>query len=127
MSRFKVSDVMTTQVWSVRQDASLRVIADVLTSRSISAVPVVDGESRVLGVVSEADLLARIDDAGEDSATNASDLMTTPVVTIEAEAPVTDAAKLLSSAGVKRLPVVDAGGRLVGIVSRHDLVKVFLR
>ncbi|HEU4424466.1 MAG TPA: CBS domain-containing protein [Pilimelia sp.] len=145
MSRWKVYDVMTAEVVSVRPDASFHVIADILTSRGVSAVPVIDPDSRVLGVVSEADLLAKIEFAGEGSdrhtfegrgrrtarrrsaATIAGELMTAPAVTIRDTASIVEAAKLLDSAGVKRLPVVDTSDRLVGIVSRHDLLSVFRR
>jgi CBS domain-containing protein len=138
MSRWTVEDVMTIEVVSVRPDASFQVVADLLLSRGISAVPVVDADSRVLGVVSEADLLAKLEFVdGDDerppdpaarhkiAATVASELMSAPAVTIGDAASVVEAAKLLESAGVKRLPVVDDSGRLVGIVSRHDLLRVF--
>jgi CBS domain-containing protein len=136
---------MTTEVVSVRPDASFYVVAGILTGRGVSAVPVVDPDSRVLGVVSEADLLAKIEFAGDggerhvferprrrvarrkSAATVAGELMSAPAVTIRDTASVVEAAKLLDSAGVKRLPVVDASGRLVGIVSRHDLLSVFRR
>ncbi|HEU4420968.1 MAG TPA: CBS domain-containing protein [Pilimelia sp.] len=145
MSRRKVRDVMTKKVVSVRQAAPFRDIVDVLTRAGISAVPVVDGDGRVLGVVSEADLLAKVEFAdGTDeprffegrrhrvtrqkaTGTVAGELMSAPVVTIGADVSIVEAAKLLESAGVKRLPVVDDEGRLVGIVSRRDLLSVFLR
>jgi CBS domain-containing protein len=145
MSRWTVYDVMTTEVVSVRPDASFHVISDILTGRGVSAVPVIDPDGRVLGVVSEADLLAKIEFAGDggephglegarrqvarrkSTATLASELMSSPAVTIRDTSSVVEAAKLLDSAGVKRLPVVDAGDRLVGIVSRHDLLSVFRR
>src|SRR5512133_3720824 len=115
-----------------------------LTSRRVSAVPVVDNRGRVLGVVSEADLLrkqeqparpfARLPSArrrrrerAKAEATVAAELMTRPAVTVDPLATVTEAARRMHRAGVKRLPVVDVVGRLVGIVSRVDLLKGFLR
>lgn len=145
MSRWKVRDVMTADVVSVPQDALFREIVQVLTRRGVSAVPVVDANRRVLGVVSEADLLPKVEfadgldephlfedrrhRAAREKATGvvARDLMSAPVVTVSADASVVEAAKLLESSYVKRLPVVDRWGRLIGIVSRRDLLAVFLR
>lgn len=145
MSRWQVRDVMTRQVVAVRQSAPFREIVKVLTRHGISAVPVVDARRRVLGVVSEADLLAKVEFAGDggepylfegrrhrvardkSAATSAGGLMSGPVLTVPATASVVEAAKLLESTGVRRLPVVDGRGRLVGIVSRRDLLTVFLR
>jgi CBS-domain-containing membrane protein len=105
-------------------------------------VPVVDAEGRVIGVVSEADLLLKEErhegrpsgplvdphgDTAKAQAQNAAALMTSPAVTVRPEATLTEAARLLHRRHVKRLPVVDADGRLVGIVSRADLLQVFLR
>jgi CBS domain-containing protein len=145
MTRRMVGDVMTTHVVSVREDATFREIVDLLENRGISAVPVVDWANLVVGVVSEADLLPKMEYAGDGirrrlfegqrirearekaAGDLAQDLMTKPAVTVLPETPVVNAAKLMVAVGVKRLPVVNLAGRLVGIVSRHDLLKVFLR
>lgn len=145
MTHVKVFDVMSTDVASVREDASFHEIVSVLADREISAVPVVDAGGRVLGVVSEADLLYKIEFSdGADSGRLlerrarrharrkaagdvAADLMTAPAVTVPAGSTVVTAAQLLESNGVKRMPVVDDLGRLAGVVSRRDLLKVFLR
>jgi CBS domain-containing protein len=149
MSRPSVGDVMTTDVASVRQDALYREIVDILVERGVGAVPVVDGGDRVLGVVSEADLLPRVEfaegtpahrlfegrrqrarrEARREKAGGelALELMSAPAATVTAGTSVAGAAKLMESARVKRLPVVDDAGRLVGIVSRRDLLRVFLR
>lgn len=152
--RTKVQDVMTTDVASVHADTPFKDIAEVLIARAVSAVPVVDGDGRVLGVVSEADLLrkeefreqyyhegyrpplrarlrarlgqqggARTKAAGETAA----DLMTSPAVTATPDTTTVAAARLMDEHGVKRLPVVDSDGRLRGVVSRHDLLKTFVR
>lgn len=147
----KVRDVMTTEVVAVTADAPFRVIAEVLTTRGVSAVPVIDGETHVIGVISEADLLhkeglreqyyredyrppsALSDHTGGRDAMEkahghtATELMSAPPVTIEDGSSVVNAARVMHEKGVKRLPVVDRGGRLQGIVSRRDLLKVFLR
>ncbi|RLP96588.1 CBS domain-containing protein [Micromonospora sp. CV4] len=145
MRTWQVGDVMTREVATVLAETPYREIVDVLVRREVSAVPVVDGFRRVLGVVSEADLLHRIERAGEPAqrrvfesrrrrdardkseALLAGDLMTAPAVTTCPQASLPAAARLLDREQVKRLPVLDDLGRLVGIVSRTDLLRVHLR
>lgn len=138
-----VSDVMTQTVLSVGREATFKDIVELLGQWKVSAVPVTEGEGRVVGVVSEADLLPkeefrdgdpdrytqlrRLSDMAKAGAVTAEELMTQPAVTIPAGAPLAEAARAMAHEGVKRLPVVDAVGRLEGIVSRADLLKVFLR
>ncbi len=138
-----VRDVMTRRVVSVREDASFKEMADMLRRTRISAFPVIDRVNRVIGVVSEADLLvkeavqvagtsivAALRHVGEDNKANgvtAADLMTGPAVTIAPEASVADAARIMYDRRIKRLPVVDPAGRLLGIISRVDVLAVFSR
>jgi CBS-domain-containing membrane protein len=136
---------MTTDVCTVDLETPFKRVAQLLAERRVSALPVLDGDGRVVGVVSEADLLlkeefpegpaggglfegrrrraARAKAAGDTAA----ELMTSPAVTVGPDAAVAEAARLLHRHGVKRLPVVDPAGPLLGIVSRADLLKVFLR
>jgi CBS-domain-containing membrane protein len=143
----RVEDVMTKSVAVVRDSAPFKEILGIMHARRVSALPVVDDEDRLVGIVSEADLLLKEEyaDAHEDAdlplferrarrierekaaGTVASELMTTPVITIGPSATLAEAARLMHEEGVKRLPVVDAKGRVAGIVSRADLLKVFLR
>jgi CBS domain-containing protein len=141
----RVRDVMTSPVETVFPTAGFRAIVERLRARAISAVPVTDETGRVLGIVSEADLLLKEDRAGLEgghrllegrrsrearakaAAGTATELMTSPAVTIGADEPLSLAARLMRERGVKRLPVVDEDGRLVGIVSRGDLLAVFAR
>lgn len=143
--RRRVEDVMTTQVVVVGADASFKRIVRLLEAHRISAMPVVDGQGLVIGVVSEADLLAKQryphlhDTLGpaetlrhraelnKARATTAAGLMSRPPITVEPGTTVAEAARLAAKAGVKRLPVVDDAGRPVGIVTRSDLLEVFLR
>jgi len=135
---------MTTKVVTVAQDAPYRDVVDLLVGNRFSAVPVVDEFQRVTGVVSEADLLRKIEFAGQEQprmfegprrrgervkafARTVADLMSTPPVTVLAGTSIPAAARLMDGEGVKRLPVIDDLGRLVGIVSRGDLLKVHLR
>ncbi|MFF2217554.1 CBS domain-containing protein [Streptomyces antibioticus] len=140
----KVSDLMSTSVVRVRRDTGFKEIAKLLAEYGITAVPVVDDEEHVVGVVSEADLLrkeaAGLDPAGllpvlrprpadraKAEATIAQGLMNSPAVTARPEWTAVEAAQVMERHHVKRLPVVDEAGRLVGLVSRADLLRVFLR
>ncbi len=143
MKRWRVSDVMTTAVVSVRADTGYKRIADLLVERGISAVPVVDGNGVVLGVVSESDLLPKLnypdridshpllsrnrDTLRRARGDTAGALMSSPATTIGSEATLARAARLMEAARVKRLPVVDEDDRLIGIVSRRDLVRPYAR
>jgi CBS domain-containing protein len=139
-----VSDLMTHTVHRVQADTHFKEIAKLLADHDITAVPVVDADDRPVGVVSEADLLRReavqpdaaglqtlLDvpprEPGEPTPTTAAGLMSAPAVLARPEWTVVQAARTMDARGVKRLPVVDGTGRLVGIVSRADLLRVFLR
>jgi CBS domain-containing protein len=140
----RVQDVMTADVVCARESTSYKELVELLATRRVSAVPVVDDRGHVLGVVSEADLLLKREQPAQPliqllsaprrrrerakaEATVAAELMSQPAVTIDPQATLAAAARRLHASGVKRLPVVDAVGRLVGIVSRVDLLKGFLR
>jgi CBS domain-containing protein len=139
----RVADVMTGEVVTVSPGASLKEAAELLVENRISGLPVVDNEGGVLGVVSEADVLAKEAQGLEThesllspdalptgrtklDARVAGEAMTSPAVTIEANRPIALAAKLMIEEGVNRLPVVE-DGKLVGIVTRADLVRAFVR
>jgi CBS domain-containing protein len=145
MTSSLVRDVMTTEVVTAEPSTPFKEIAARLAQHRISAVPVVDADRRVLGIVTEADLLLkqehpdpkgtvpllwtrrRRQERAKAAAAVAAKLMTTPAVTVPPTATVTEAARRMHTARIKRLPVVDEEGRLVGIVSRADLLKVFTR
>ncbi|MFD9113148.1 CBS domain-containing protein [Streptomyces bottropensis] len=138
-----VSDVMTYPVAAVGREAGFKEIVRLLQDRRVSALPVLDGEGRVVGVVSEADLLPkeefrdsdpdrytqlrRLSDLAKAGGSTAADLMTSPALTTRPDATSAQAARIMAHARVKRLPVVNEQGMLEGIVSRADLLKVFLR
>lgn len=142
-SPYTVNDVMTTTVVAVAPDAQFKEIVAVMRQWKVTAVPVLEGEGRVVGVLSEADLLhkeqfhdeepgmieqmRRLGDTAKAGSVSARDLMTTPAITVGAAATLPQAARIMALHQVKRLPVVDPGGVLRGIVSRADLLKVFLR
>ncbi|GAA3379008.1 CBS domain-containing protein [Streptomyces sannanensis] len=136
-----VSDVMTHTAVAVGRRATYKEIVALMEQWKVSAVPVLEGEGRVIGVVSEADLLPKeelrvddptqadrpLSDAAKAGAVFAEELMSSPAVTVHADATVAEAARIMARRHVKRLPVVDDIGMLEGVVSRSDLLKVFLR
>ncbi|WP_395298217.1 CBS domain-containing protein [Kitasatospora hibisci] len=122
-----VADVMTHAVVAVGRDADFREIAETLQRWQVSAVPVLTGDGRVIGVVSEADLItARDRDAERAGALTAGRMMSVPAVTVHPDSPLNEAARTMARGHLKRLPVVDEEDYLVGIVSRGDLLKVYL-
>jgi CBS domain-containing protein len=138
-----VGDVMTTRVIAVRRSADYKQIVSVLRRYRVSACPVINEGGKVVGVVSEADLLFKEADPGppaglirlrwklgEESKVNAviaGQLMTSPAVTIQPDVPLAVAARVMQERQIKRLPVVTPDGRLVGIVTRSDVLSVFER
>ena len=138
--RCTVSDVMTHTAVAVGREASYKKIVELMHRWKVSAVPVLEGEGRVVGVVSEADLLPKeefrrtdptlpdqLEEASKAGGVLADELMSSPAITVHPDAPVAEAARIMARKRVKRLPVVNALGMLEGVVSRGDLLKVFLR
>jgi CBS domain-containing protein len=144
--RRTVQDVMTREVVAVRRSTLFKELVRLLNERRVTALPVLDDAGGVVvGVVSESDLALKevqplregdtpiFESARQRSerakagGTTAAGLMTSPALTAGPEEPVAAAARRMHDRNVKRLPVVDRGGALVGIVTRADLLKVFLR
>jgi CBS domain-containing protein len=130
-----VKDVMTIRVVSVKRGTSFKEMATALRENRVSAFPVIDDDGKVIGVVSEADMLARKvlstgmhrgeQDKAEDL--TAGNLMTHPAITVSPEDSVEVAARLMYTLQIKRLPVIDPSGRLAGIISRADVLATFDR
>lgn len=145
MSGYTVADVMTQGAVSATANTPYRDLVDMLEMRAVNAVPVVDSFGRVLGVVSASDLLHKIEFAGgvdpprvfesrrhrndrrKAAGMVAEQLMSSPAVTVSKRTSVSEAARLMETTGVRRLPVVDDLGRIIGMVTNRDLLKVFLR
>jgi CBS domain-containing protein len=145
MSGLTVADVMTYGAVSAVVGTPYRDLVDLLEMRSVNAVPIIDSFDRVLGVVSASDLLHKIEFAGgvdpprifesrqhrrdrrKAAGLVAEQLMTSPAVTVSKRTSVAEAARVMEATGVRRLPVIDDLGRLIGMVTNRDLLKVFLR
>ncbi|MFF4089245.1 CBS domain-containing protein [Streptomyces nigra] len=147
MKHDKVGSVMTTDVVRAEYGTPFKEVARLLARHHISGLPVVDDDEMVLGVLSETDLLARhaaepgtgkrfgLDRltragrrrAAKAEARTAGQLMTEPPITVHADDTIVEAARTMAQHRVERLPVLDEANRLVGIVTRRDLLQVFLR
>jgi CBS domain-containing protein len=144
MARRCVADVMTRDVATVTEGTPFKEIAVIMAGRGVSALPVIDERGRVTGIVSEADLLPK-EEFQQDMtgrplprrrrwgrgrqarAVTARQAMTSPAVTIGPDASVVEAARSMDLHHVKRLPVTGPDSQLAGIVSRRDLVRIFVR
>ncbi|MFZ3115146.1 MAG: CBS domain-containing protein [Syntrophales bacterium] len=139
-SRVEVKEVMTKNVFKVKRDADLHEAAQLLADNRISGMPVVDDENRVIGVISEADLLVLVgmkkghtfkdilhnilgDPLRSVTGGRVGDFMSTPALTIGPAEDIRNAAAILDARRIKRLPVVDVDGTLIGIIARADIVR----
>ena len=141
----KVRDIMTTDPISVRGDTRLKEAARIMVGNNVSGLPVIDDTGRLIGIVTEGDflrqeasrdrpyrlsLLDALFGEGETEALVAetvAEVMTEKVATIGPDATIGEAARVMSARRVKRLPVVEGGGALVGIISRSDVVSAFTK
>lgn len=121
-----VGDVMTREVVTIEPDTSFKACADLMRIHGVSGLPVIS-MNRLVGIVTEADLMRRVAGDGAGAPRFARDVMTRDVVAVGQAATIAAAARLMIERHVKRLPVVDAGKRVVGVVSRSDILRVFLR
>ncbi len=116
------ADIMTERVITTTASATVREVAKLLTRNAISGLPVVgEGEAaglktKVIGIITEADILAKPTGAPVES------IMTRNVITVKPETPVSEVISYLAAKNIKRVPVVNDAGHLVGIVSRADVV-----
>ncbi|MEW6116407.1 MAG: CBS domain-containing protein [Nitrospirota bacterium] len=140
-----VKDVMTANVVCVRKYDAISQVIQTLSELNIGGLPVVDNENRVVGIISEADILSAMGIEKEPTFRNilkhmfgeklperklgdiVGDIMTSPAVTVRADADLSVAAQAMHEKRIRRLPVVDAENRLVGIVSRRDIIRAISR
>ncbi|MDR3567774.1 MAG: CBS domain-containing protein [Syntrophobacteraceae bacterium] len=140
-------DIMTKEVVFVFSETPLEEVADLMGRRSISGLPVTDDAGHVLGVISEKDFLSRMGEAGPKNfmtvianclraqgcialpirAKKAADIMTSPAITVTETSSYSEVAALMANMSVNRTPVTDAGGRLIGIITRNDLIRASSR
>jgi CBS domain-containing protein len=140
----KASDIMVSQVITVQPDSNVQEVAELLLKHRISAAPVVDAKGRLVGIVSEGDLLRRAEAGTErerswwlrllmgreilaaefvkEHSRKVADVMTKDVITVAPDTPVSEIATTLESNRIKRVPIIDKG-KLVGIVSRANLLQ----
>mgnify|MGYP002622760995 CR=1 FL=1 len=135
----EVRQLMTGDVATISPDASLKEAARVMIERRVSGLPVIDGDNRLVGIVTEGDVLHQeslrqpattlrsLFTSQEGPAVTVAEAMTDKVKSVSPEADHTEAARIMESAHVKRLPVVDGDDRLLGILSRADVLRVFAR
>ncbi|KAB1140088.1 CBS domain-containing protein [Streptomyces luteolifulvus] len=150
MKHNKIGSVMTPDVVRATYDTPFKEVARLLADHRISGLPVVDDDEKVIGVISETDLMVRQAETPDPhehkrhlrlaelthsarrqtakaKARTAGQLMTEPAITVHADDTIVEAARTMAKRRVERLPVLDAEDRLVGIVTRRDLLQVFLR
>ena len=140
MNFTKAKEIMTKNVVFVKRDASLLEIAEIMASHEISGVPVVDEESKVIGVISEKDFLSRM---GAKSSMEfiarflknkgdipvpilgqkAADIMTSPALTVNEDASISEITDIFTAKTINRVPVINGEGKLVGIISRADALQ----
>ena len=140
-----VQDVMTKDVISILKFESIVHVANVLSEKNISGLPVVDKEQKVIGIITQADILSMLG-VGRDHTFKdllkymlgeplperrigdlVGDIMTTPALTIRPDANIAEAVRIMDEKKVRRLPVVDEKNILIGIISRADILKAVIR
>jgi len=141
-----VSDVMTTRVHVATPSTTFKVLVRLIEENRVSAIPIVDPQGKPVGIVSESDLLLkerrseleleagsplhlwrRRQERAKAKGVVAADLMTSPVVAVGEDSTIAQAARVMQESNVRRLVVVDERGNIAGVVSRSDLLQVFLR
>jgi CBS domain-containing protein len=141
----QAKDVMTTEVLTVQKFDSVLAVADILASRNISGLPVVDKQEKVIGIITQADILSvvgvRKDNTFKDLLKHmlgepfperrigdiVGDVMTPAVLTASPETNIAEIVRLMDEKKIRRLPVVDGKKKLVGIISRADILKAVLK
>lgn len=142
-----IKDIMTSEIVTVREDDTVEKCANLLITHNLSGLPVLDESGKVKGIVTEGDLIRRasrvkgpaalevlggifylespkkfMDDLKKTMGNSAKDIMTKNLITVDPDKPIEEAATLLVQNKIKRLPVIDKEGNLIGIVSRKDIM-----
>ncbi len=125
-----VVDLMTTEVIAVSRDTGLREAARLMFRNRVSGLPVTEPDGTLIGIITEADFLrleVERQEGARDQVATVGEVMSIGVVTIRPEMEIYEAAKIMAVQEVKRLPVVDDDNRLLGVISRADIVSIFTR
>ncbi len=125
MKDLDVGEIMTRPVISAKMNTTLRDIALQMVSNQYSGMPVTGDNGKLIGIVTEIDILRALNDGKELARSTAGDVMTTEVVTAKPDIPITEAISVMENFNIIRLPVVK-DGRLVGVVSRGDILRSML-
>lgn len=116
------SEIMTRKVSTICPEASVQEVAHLLSRERISGAPVVNADGMIIGIVTEADIIGKVDREG----LHVADIMCRQIIAVKEETPVNEIAMLLAAHKIKRVPVV-CNGKLVGIISRADIVDAVAR
>jgi predicted transcriptional regulator len=111
-------DIMTRKVYTIFPEASVQEVAQLLSRKSISGVPVIDKDGKIIGIVTEADIIGKVNREN----LRVADIMSPEIIVVDEETPVGEIAMLLTERKIKRVPVMQ-NGKLVGIVCRADIVQ----
>lgn len=125
-----VVDLMTTEVIAVSRDTGLREAARLMFRNRVSGLPIIEPDGTLIGIITEADFLrleVERQEGARDQAVTVGEVMSIGVVTVRPEMEIYEAAKIMAVQEVKRLPVVDDDNRLLGVISRADIVSIFTR
>ena len=125
-----VVDLMTTEVIAVSRDTGLREAARLMFRNRVSGLPITEPDGTLIGIITEADFLrleVERQEGARDQVATVGEVMSIGVVTIRPEMEIYEAAKIMAVQEVKRLPVVDDDNRLLGVISRADIVSIFTR
>lgn len=111
------------QVWGVSAEDDLRKVAQLMTQHNIGAMPVMDREGRLEGIITDRDIVVRALALGKDQSTKVGEIMSKPVQTIHADADIREVESAMERFRIRRLPVMDQSGRICGFISLGDLAK----
>ncbi len=140
----RVRDVMTRNVLSITKYENIMQVANILTEKNISGLPVVDKENKVIGIITQADILSMVGVSREHTFKDllkymlgerlperrigdlVGDIMTSPALTIKPDTNVAEAVKIMEEKRIRRLTVVDENNKLIGILTRADILKAVI-
>jgi len=145
-SSVRAFNIMTRQVFSVKRSMSVKEVAELMAEKSVSGIPVIEEDGTVAGIISEKDFLASMGSAdkthfmsvvaaclqGKGCAAmpirlqKAEDIMTSPAISVREEATVVEISNIFTEKNINRVPVTDSEGKMIGIVSRADIVRASL-